>query len=94
MIYSRALRQNGISLVLDLVFNHTSDEHEWAVRARLGDPDAQEVYRIFPDRQMPDAYERNVREIFPDEHPGAFTSLSHWSSPPTQLPSPPGRGRE
>ena len=67
------LRQAGISLVLDLVFNHTSDEHEWALRTLHDDPDYQEYYRIFPDRRMPDAYEENLREIFPDEHPGAFT---------------------
>lgn len=75
------LRQNGISLVLDLVFNHTSDEHEWARRAQAGDLDYQEYYRIFPDRQMPDAYERSLREIFPDEHPGAFTfrpEMKQW----------------
>ena len=67
------LRREGISLALDFVFNHTSDEHKWAMRARAGDPDFQEYYRIFPDRTMPDAYEKNLREIFPDEHPGAFT---------------------
>jgi amylosucrase len=67
------LRHEGISLALDFVFNHTSDEHEWAARARSGDPDYQEFYHIFPDRQMPDAYEQHLREIFPDEHPGAFT---------------------
>ncbi|HMD89803.1 MAG TPA: alpha-amylase family protein [Anaerolineaceae bacterium] len=67
------LRQNGISPVLDFVFNHTSDEHEWANRAKAGDPVYQNYYLIFPDRQLPDAYERNLREIFPDEHPGAFT---------------------
>ena len=70
------LRRNGISLVLDLVFNHTADEHEWAQRARAGDPEARDFYRIFPDREMPDAYEHNLREIFPDEHPGAFTYFS------------------
>jgi amylosucrase len=67
------LRREGISLVVDLVFNHTSDEHEWAERAKKDDPDYTEYYRIFPDRVMPDAYEANLREIFPDEHPGAFT---------------------
>ncbi len=70
---SAELRREGISLVLDLVFNHTSDEHEWALKALSGDPDYQAYYRIFPDRSMPDAYEANLREIFPDEHPGAFT---------------------
>ncbi len=75
------LRAAGISLVLDLVFNHTSDEHQWAQHARLGDLEYQEYYRIFPDRQIPDAYEANLREIFPDEHPGAFIfhpDLDQW----------------
>jgi amylosucrase len=67
------LRGEGISLVVDFVFNHTSDEHDWALGALRGDPDLQEYYRIFLDRTMPDAYEKNLREIFPDEHPGAFT---------------------
>ena len=67
------LRAAGISLVVDLVFNHTSDEHLWAERAKAGQDDFLNFYRIYPDRQMPDAYEQNLREIFPDEHPGAFT---------------------
>lgn len=67
------LRYHGISLCLDFVFNHTADEHEWAQRALAGDPEHQEYYRIFPDRELPDAYERSLNAIFPDEHPGAFT---------------------
>ncbi|MCE1255162.1 MAG: alpha-glucosidase C-terminal domain-containing protein [Anaerolineae bacterium] len=67
------LRQNGISLVLDFVFNHTSNEHLWALNARAGNPEYQDFYFMFSDRQMPDAYETHLREIFPDEHPGAFT---------------------
>ena len=64
---------HGISLVLDFVFNHTSDEHDWAKRALAGDEEHQEFYRIFPDREMPNAYERSMQEVFPDDHPGAFT---------------------
>ena len=67
------LRQNGISLVLDFVFNHTSNEHAWAMQARNGNDEFQAYYWMFPDRQMPDAYEVHLREIFPEEHPGAFT---------------------
>jgi amylosucrase len=67
------LRRAGISLALDLVFNHTSDEHAWAQRAKAGEEDYLDYYRIFPSRELPDAYERTLREIFPDEHPGAFT---------------------
>jgi glycosidase len=75
------LRNENISLVLDLVFNHTSDEHDWAMRARSGDPDYQAYYRMYPDRQIPDAYEANLREIFPKEHPGSFTyqrDIDRW----------------
>ena len=67
------LRKQGISLVLDFVFNHTSNEHEWAIRAINGDLEMRAYYHMFPDRIMPDAYEKNLREIFPEEHPGAFT---------------------
>ncbi len=70
---ARELRSAGISLVVDLVFNHTSDEHVWAEHAKSGDEEFLDFYRIFPDRERPDAYERSLREIFPDEHPGAFT---------------------
>jgi len=70
---ARDLRAAGISLVVDLVFNHTSDEHIWAQRAKAGEPDFTEMYHIFPDRLMPDAYEHSLREIFPDEHAGQFT---------------------
>ncbi|MBK8780686.1 MAG: alpha-glucosidase C-terminal domain-containing protein [Anaerolineales bacterium] len=66
-------RQAGISLVVDLVFNHTSDEHLWAERAKAGDDEYADFYRIFPTRQLPDLYEQNLREIFPEEHAGAFT---------------------
>ena len=75
------LRKEGISLVVDFVFNHTSNEHAWALKARAGDEKYQKYYRIYSDREVPDAYEANLREIFPDEHPGAFTffeDIEQW----------------
>ncbi|WP_457964654.1 alpha-amylase family protein [Arthrobacter sp. D1-29] len=69
------LRANGIRLVVDFVFNHTSNEHEWARKAADGDADFSDYYWIFPDRRMPDAFEQNVREIFPEDHPGSFVQL-------------------
>ncbi|TWT99145.1 Amylosucrase [Botrimarina colliarenosi] len=66
-------RQHGISLALDFVLNHTADEHEWAKRALDGDPNFQAYYRMFPDRELPDAYERNLHDVFPDDHDGAFS---------------------
>ena len=69
------LRLAGISLVVDFIFNHTSNQHEWARKAVAGEPGYEDFYLIFPDRTMPDAYERTVREIFPDDHPGTFVQL-------------------
>jgi amylosucrase len=75
------LRHHGISLVLDFVFNHTSDEHDWAQRALAGDSEHQAYYRMYPNREMPDAFERSMGEVFPDDRPGAFTyraRLKKW----------------
>ncbi len=72
---AQALRKAGISLVLDFVFNHTSDEHDWAQAALKRRSGFEDFYLFFHDRTMPDAYEQHVREIFPDEHAGAFTKL-------------------
>jgi len=69
------LREAGISLVVDFIFNHTSDEHEWARKAVAGEPGYEDFYLIFPDRELPDAYERTTREIFPDDHAGSFVQL-------------------
>lgn len=74
-------RREGISLVLDFVFNHTSDEHEWAQKARDGDTKFQNYYYMFPDRTIPDLYERTLREIFPEQAPGNFTyqaDIDQW----------------
>jgi len=75
------LRHNGISLVLDFVFNHTSDEHEWARRALAGEEKYQAYYLMFDDRTVPDQYERHLREIFPEQDPGSFTyvpQINKW----------------
>ena len=67
------LRANGISLVLDFVFNHTSDDHEWAIRAQEGEREYADYYHIYPDREIPDQYEQHLREIFPTIRRGSFT---------------------
>jgi len=75
------LREHGISLVVDFVFNHTSDEHEWARKALGGDEQYQEYYYMFDDRTLPDQYERTLREIFPQQAPGSFTyrhEINKW----------------
>jgi glycosidase len=70
---AKKFRENDILLVIDFVFNHTSDEHIWAKKARKNNARYKRYYWIYEDRKIPDQYERTLREIFPDEHPGAFT---------------------
>jgi len=68
-----ALHRRGISLCVDLVLNHTADEHPWARAALAGDPAYADRYLSYPDREQPDAYERTLPEVFPDTSPGSFT---------------------
>ena len=70
---AKALSRVGISLVLDFVFNHTSDEHCWAKAAQAGDKDYQDFYFMFDDRNEPERYEATLREIFPQVRRGNFT---------------------
>ena len=74
---AKALEKAGISLVLDFVFNHTSDEHRWAKAAQAGDLEYQEYFHMFDDRTIPDQYEQHLREIFPQVRRGNFT----WNEP-------------
>ncbi len=76
-----SLRDNGISLVCDLVLNHVAREHEWAARARAGEGRYRDYFLVFPDREVPDAYEHSLPEVFPDFAPGNFTfdaELDGW----------------
>ncbi|MBU2360611.1 MAG: alpha-glucosidase C-terminal domain-containing protein [Alphaproteobacteria bacterium] len=68
-----AFRKTGISPVIDMVVNHTAKEHDWALRARAGDPFYQAFYRMFDDDTLPKAFEATLVEIFPAQAPGNFT---------------------
>ncbi|MCA9262413.1 MAG: alpha-glucosidase C-terminal domain-containing protein [Planctomycetales bacterium] len=78
---TRDFRAAGITLVLDFVFNHTADDHWWAQHAQSGNVEYQEFYYVFPDRTLPDQYERTLREIFPTVRRGNFTwhdGMGQW----------------
>jgi amylosucrase len=66
-------RKNDILLVLDIVLNHTSDEHEWARKAIAGDARYQDYYFVFENREIPDLFEQSMPEVFPETAPGNFT---------------------
>lgn len=60
-------------LMLDIVLNHTSHRHEWAEKARAGDPLYQDYYYFFNDRSLPGRYDQSMPEVFPESAPGNFT---------------------
>jgi amylosucrase len=70
---ARALHDRGMSLCVDLVLNHTAREHAWAQGWLAGDPAYAGFYTAFPDREMPDAYDATIPEVFPDRAPGSFS---------------------
>lgn len=77
----RRMHQREMLLTLDVVMNHTSDQHEWAERARGGDQQYQEYYYVFDSRELPDQFEETMPEIFPENAPGNFTwdeTMGKW----------------
>ncbi|AKR43695.1 alpha-amylase family protein [Methylophilus sp. TWE2] len=68
-----AMQQSDMLLTLDVVVNHTSDEHEWALKAKQGDQQYQDYYYMYPDRTLPDMFEAAMPEVFPEQAPGSFT---------------------
>ena len=67
-----ACHRKGMSTCLDFIVNHTSDEHEWAVRAKQGDPEYQGRYMCFDNWDIPSQFEKTVPQVFPRTAPGNF----------------------
>jgi len=65
--------QKNMYLMLDIVLNHTSRQHEWAVKARAGNTYYQDYFHFFENRRLPDEYDRSMPEVFPESAPGNFT---------------------
>ena len=63
----------GIAVCLDFVMNHTSEDHEWARRAKAGEKDYQARYFFYDSWEIPNAYEQTVPQVFPTTAPGNFT---------------------
>lgn len=68
-------REKGISLCLDFVMNHTSEDHAWAKAARAGDEVARSRYFFYDNWDVPNWYEQTVPQVFPTTAPGNFTWL-------------------
>ena len=70
-----ACHRRGISVCLDFVMNHTSEEHMWAKAARAGDPTAQARYFFYDNWDIPDQFSKDLPEVFPATAPGNYTWL-------------------
>lgn len=68
-------RKQGISICLDFVMNHTSEDHEWAKRARAGKKEYQDRYFFYDNWDIPSQFEKTVPQVFPTTAPGNFTWL-------------------
>ena len=71
----QVMLQRDMYLMLDVVLNHTSSQHEWAQLAQKGEKPYTDYYYFFSDRQDPDQYDAAMPEIFPTSAPGNFTYL-------------------
>ena len=74
---ANACRRAGISLCLDFVMNHTSEDHEWAQKARAGEPGYRERYFFYDSWDIPREFEKTVPQVFPTTAPGSFTQLEN-----------------
>jgi len=70
-----ACRRAGISLCLDFVMNHTSEDHPWARKARAGELGYRERYFFYDSWDIPEKFEETVPQVFPTTAPGSFTQL-------------------
>lgn len=67
--------ENGMNVCMDFVMNHTSEEHEWAKRARAGEGEYMSRYFFYDNGEIPARYEETVPQVFPTTAPGNFTWL-------------------
>ena len=70
-----ACHKKNINVCMDFVMNHTSEDHEWAKKARQGDGEYMDRYFFYKDYAIPEMYEKTVPQVFPTTAPGNFTWL-------------------
>ena len=63
----------GMCVCLDFVMNHTSEDHEWAMRAKAGEKEYQDRFFFYDDWTIPNEFEKTVPQVFPQTAPGNFS---------------------
>lgn len=69
------MQERNMYLMLDIVLNHTSHKHEWALKAKQGEKQYQDYFYFYNDRSLPDEYDKTMPEVFPESSPGSFTFI-------------------
>ena len=72
---SEKCHEEDINVCMDFVMNHTSEDHEWAKRARAGEGEYMSRYFFYDNNEVPEKYEETVPQVFPTTAPGNFTYL-------------------
>ena len=72
---TKKCHEKGMNVCMDFVMNHTSEDHEWAVKARKGEGEYMSRYFFFDNPVIPERYEQTVPQVFPTTAPGNFTYL-------------------
>ena len=74
-LLQKKMGKEKMYLMMDIVLNHTSQQHPWALKAKKGDARFQEYYYMSNDYDYVKEFGKSMPEIFPETAPGSFT----WS---------------
>lgn len=79
--FTATCHRKHINVCMDFVMNHTSSQHEWAVKAKQGDGEYMSRYFFYDNPEIPRRFDETVPQVFPTTAPGNFTylpELNHW----------------
>ena len=77
-----ACHERGMSLCLVFVMNHSSEDHEWARRARAGEKEYQDRYFFYDGWEIPKQFEQTVPQVFRRRRPATSPTAkrpARWS---------------
>ncbi|MBO4395981.1 MAG: alpha-amylase family protein [Eubacterium sp.] len=70
---AESCHKKDMCLCADFVMNHTSDQHEWAQKAKSGDGEYMSRYFFYDNDEIPRQFDETVPQVFPVTAPGNFT---------------------